>query len=155
MNLTYYADSSVLVKRHVAEVGGAWFTNLADPANSNTIVTASLSVVEVISAFTRRKRAAGISPTDYATIVTDFLAVAHGEYRFIRLNRQVQNQARRLLETYPLRAGDAVQLASALVARNALAAIHLANLIFLASDTRLLDAARAEGFTVDDPLLHP
>jgi hypothetical protein len=44
----YYADSSVLVKRHVREAGTDWFMALADPATGNTIITAHLSVVEVI-----------------------------------------------------------------------------------------------------------
>lgn len=36
----YYADSSVLVKRHVNEVGDAWFRALADPSSANVIITA-------------------------------------------------------------------------------------------------------------------
>jgi hypothetical protein len=35
----YYADSSVLVKRHVLEVGTAWFRGIADPASGNMIMT--------------------------------------------------------------------------------------------------------------------
>jgi len=56
MNLIYYSDSSVLIKRHVHEIGSLWFQNIADPKSGNVIITATLSVVEVISALNRRKR---------------------------------------------------------------------------------------------------
>jgi hypothetical protein len=43
----YYADSSVLVKRPVQEIGAAWFRALADPPTGNLIITARISLVEV------------------------------------------------------------------------------------------------------------
>ncbi len=46
----FYVDSSVLVKRHIAEHGSAWFRALADPAAGTTIITAQISIVEVVSA---------------------------------------------------------------------------------------------------------
>jgi uncharacterized protein len=39
----YYADSSVLVKRHVRETGTDWFRALADPASGQVITTARIS----------------------------------------------------------------------------------------------------------------
>ena len=41
----YYADSSVLVKRHVNEIGSGWFRALADPAARNVIITSRVSIV--------------------------------------------------------------------------------------------------------------
>ena len=60
----YYADSSVLVKRHVQETGAAWFRQLADPATGNVIITARISAIEVYSALSRRRREARLSGTD-------------------------------------------------------------------------------------------
>jgi uncharacterized protein len=37
----YYADSSALVKRHIPEIGSAWFQALADLDAGNTILTSS------------------------------------------------------------------------------------------------------------------
>ncbi len=66
----------------------------------------------------------------------------------------VLERARDLLEQYPLRAYDAVQLAAGLTANDALLAAGLPALIFLAADTRLLSAAAAEGLGTDDPNAH-
>jgi len=57
-------------------------------------------------------------------------------------------------ERYPLRAYDAVQLASAIFARSGMQAAGASPLSFLSADTRLLTAAQAEGFVTDNPNLH-
>ncbi len=147
----FYADSSVLVKRHISEVGSAWFRALADPAIGTTIITAQISIVEVISAFNRRVRDGTLARTDYARIQADFDALCGSEYRLVRTSTSVLDRARRLLEQHPLRAYDAVQLASALVANDALLAAAVPALTFLSADTRLLEAAAVEGLATDDP----
>jgi predicted nucleic acid-binding protein len=53
---TYYAESSVLVKRHVVEVGTPWVQALTDPAAGHLFVTSRISMVEVISALNRCQR---------------------------------------------------------------------------------------------------
>lgn len=151
---TYYADSSILVKRHVQEIGSNWFLQLADTAG-NLIVTASLSLVEVYSALNRRKRELNLSQTDYAQVAADFAQICATEYQLVEFNKPVIDRAQQLLESYPLRAGDAIRLACALIANDTLQAAQVPALIFLASDTRLLNAARTESLSVDDPLLHP
>jgi uncharacterized protein len=57
----HYADSSVLVKRHVNEIGSGWFRALADPATGNVIITSRVSIIEIYSAFNRRVREASLS----------------------------------------------------------------------------------------------
>jgi predicted nucleic acid-binding protein len=151
----YYADSSVLVKRHIAEVGSAWVRALADPAAGNLITMARISLVEVYSALNRRIREATLDPADYAAIVADFEALCAGEYTLVELTPPIASHARVALERYPLRAYDAVQLASALVANNTLVAAGLATLTFIAADDRLVTAAMAEGLAVDNPNVHP
>lgn len=54
-----------------------------------------------------------------------------------------------------LRAYDAVQLAAALTANDALVTADLSPLIFVAADNDLLAAARAEGLAADNPNLYP
>lgn len=155
MNQIFYAESSVLVKRHVQEIGSVWFQSLVLPASNNSVITAKLSIVEVFSAFNRRKREAAISQIDYNDFAKDFSTISNNEYHLLDLNDSIIAESQRLLETYPLRAGDAVQLATAIHARNMLQNSGLPAPIFLASDNKLLDAAQAERFTTDNPLLHP
>ena len=68
----YYADSSALVKRHIPEIGSAWFQALADQVAGNTITTARVSMAEVYSALNCRIREATLDTVDYARLVTDF-----------------------------------------------------------------------------------
>jgi len=63
--------------------------------------------------------------------------------------------ARDLLDRHPLRAYDAVQLASAIVANQALIAANLPPLVFVSADDRLNAVAATEGLAVDNPNLHP
>ena len=150
----FYADSSILVKRHIAERGSAWFRTLADPTTGNTIITAQLSRVEVVSAFNRRVREANLTRPDYVRIRTDFDALCRSEYRLVSTSDLVLERARDLLEHHPLRAYDAVQLASGLIANDALSSTGVPRLIFMASDARLLKAAVTEGLDTDDPNLY-
>ncbi len=103
------------------------------------------------SAFNRRNREKQLSDTDYA----DIAVICANEYQFVELTDAIIEQAKVLLEARPLRAYDAVQLASALSANDALQASGSPALIFLAADNRLLDAAQAAGLAVDNPNDHP
>lgn len=137
----FYADSSALVKRHIPEAGTTWFRGIADPTSGNVILTARVSIIEVYSALNRRVREGTLDPTTYAALNADFDGVCAAEYR--------------LLERQPLRAYDAVQLATALSANDLLLASGLQALTFLSADARLLAAAQAEGLAIDDPNAHP
>lgn len=154
MSEVYYADSSALLKRHVIEIGSNWIKNEFSAGSNNTVYTSKLSIAEVLSALNRRNRESSVSPADYTRFSKDFLAVSKFQYETIDLSDAVLLEAQRLLENYPLRAGDAIQLASALLANSQLQSAKLPALIFLASDVRLLSAAKVEGLQTDDPQNH-
>ncbi len=155
MSQIFYADSSALVKLHVREVGSDWVKGLVAPTTANRIITSTLSIVEVISSFNRHRRELSITQSEYSQIAEDFLIISNNEYRLVQLTPLVIVESQRILETYALRTGDAVQLASAVLSRTTAQKANLTAPIFLASDNKLLDAAIAEGFTTDNPLLHP
>lgn len=154
MNIFYYADSSALVKRHIPEIGSQWIEQEFDAASGNRIITSKITIVEVLSAMNRRHREASISTAEYAKFSADFLAFTETDYRIFEFTDAVLIESKRLLETHPLRAGDAIQLASALLANAQLQSAKLPALIFLASDARLLTAANVEGLQTDDPQNH-
>lgn len=64
------------------------------------------------------------------------------------LNPAVLECARQLLDRYELRSADALQLASAIVAREIFPGLEI---IFVSALPRLLEAARAERFETLDP----
>lgn len=151
----YYADSSALAKRHVREVGTDWFRALAAPQTGNAITTARISQVEIYSSLNRKLRETVLTIDQYAEVIADFAAFCLTQYEFLELTSTIIERSRFLLERHPLRAYDAVQLASALVMRETLQANRLPAPIFLSADDRLLKAAEAEGLAIDNPNLHP
>lgn len=147
----YYADSSVLVKRHVNETGTNWFRMLCHPVTGNVIITSRISMVEVFSAFNRRLRESALKPNDYIEIANDFKVICLNDYELVELNASIIERAKLLLESHHLRAYDAVQLATALIVNET---IQQSGLTFLAADERLLSAARKENLSTDNPNLH-
>ena len=149
-----YIDSSGLVKRHAQEAGTPWVQTITAAATGNTILTSRITVVEVTSAFQRKQREGALTLDEATQLSSDFLALCTSEYTLVEVSIDLLDQARMLVERHPLRAYDAVQLASALVANAALQAAELGPLTFVASDRQLLTAAQAEGLAVDSPYLH-
>lgn len=77
-------------------------------------------------------------------------------YRFqtIKVGLNVLTMAEALAFQHPLRAYDAMQLASAQIANRRLLRRGNPGLTFLSADTRLLEVARLVGFTVENPQAH-
>lgn len=155
MAQTYFADSSGLVKRHVRESGSGWFSQIADAQTGNTIVISRLSISEVFSAFNRRQRELSLSQIDYQKVAQDFEVFCRTQYQIIEITEEITEKSRELLEKYPLRASDAIQLASAVMTNENLKEANFPELIFLASDQKLLDAATGENLQNDNPQNYP
>ena len=99
----YYPDSSVLVKRHVNEIGNGWFRALADPASGCVIITSRVSIIEVYSAFNRRVREASLIPVGYTQLAADFPSIYVTEYQIVELTAAIADRARVLLEHHRVR----------------------------------------------------
>lgn len=138
--MTRYFDASALVKRYVRETGSITVRRLLA---SGIAASSRLSEVEVSSGIIRRARegAFTIQQRDgmLAALQRDVPALA-----MVEMTPEITADARTLLMRHPLRAGDAVQLASCLYLQQQLA--H--PVPFVAFDGRLVQAARAEGLTV-------
>jgi len=151
---TYYLDASALVKLYVAETGSAWLQSLIIPEAGHLLLTSRITLIEVASAIARRRREGYLPPPDYADALQALRYDALTRYSLIEVSTEVSNLAMDLVDRHPLRAYDALQLASALLANQALCLTALSPLTFLSSDNRLVSAARAEGLIAENPNLH-
>jgi len=148
---SYYLDTSALIKRYLTEIGSTWIRNLITPTAGHVIVISDLTAVEVFSILARRRREGTISSPDTLILQTRFLADFGQEYLSIALEDIVLSRARDLLNRYPLRSLDAIQLASSVES-----SITLGEpMTFISADKNLLNAALGEGFNIDDPNNHP
>ena len=155
---SFYFDSSALVKYYIIESGTEWVRNLIDGRLveewANTIPTSALTWAEVISAFAKRHRMGDISTHLYRALTARFLREARLRYGRLRVNDAVIEAAVDLIQRHPLRAYDAVQLATALILNSTLIADKLPPLTFVSADDTLCEAARAEGLPAENPNEH-
>lgn len=99
--------------------------------------------VECVSALSRRERDGLLTPEGAEDALTRLDALRE-RWDEIEPTEPVRRTARRLLRVHPLRGGDALQLAAALVASEA----DPSKLGFVSLDERLVAVAQREGFHV-------
>lgn len=151
----YFWDSSALVKRYVAETGTSWVQAVTGPSARNAHLVARITWVEVTSALARRQREGSLSPEQVAKALRAFRFDWNTQFRVVDLDQPLAELAGQLLARHPLRAYDAVQMASALRIHPSFSSSRSTSLTFVAADDRLLGAAEAEGLQVDNPNHHP
>ncbi|MFI5182918.1 MAG: type II toxin-antitoxin system VapC family toxin [Vicinamibacteria bacterium] len=135
-----YFDASAIVKRYVREEGTALVRRLlagSPPATSR------LSEVEVASAVARRSREGTLSAAARDRVLRAWAADLQALH-LVEITDETAGIARALLLRHPLRAGDAIQLASCLILQQSLRS----RVPLVAFDDRLRDAAVGEGLTV-------
>jgi predicted nucleic acid-binding protein len=142
----YFVDSSALVKRYRYEAGSDRVSDLLDRADA--LVMARLTQVEVSAAIFRRGRAGGMSVQDLDNAMVAFDRDVRHSFSVVEFNPRVVERSIDLVRAHSLRAADAIQLASVLLARAQLAPTELT---VLGSDLELNAAAIAEGLSVIDP----
>jgi uncharacterized protein len=135
-----YFDASALAKRYVREKGSVKVRRLL---SSDLAATSRYSAVEIASALARRMREGVLTDADreraLGALQEDMTA-----WVAVELTTEVVIRAQGLLRRHPLRAGDAVQLASCLHLQEALED----RIAMVAFDDRLVAAARRERIAV-------
>lgn len=151
---SYYLDASALVKRYVNETGSRWLREIVAPERAPLLFTSRMTIIEVVSAFTRRVRDGSLTRADFALARDAFRSDCLNDYQIMPPSIEIVDQACHLLEQYPLRAYDATHLATALSVQAFLAKKDYPALTFLSADQRLNHAAMSEDLGVDDPNHH-
>lgn len=114
-----------------------------------------LTSIEATCIFARRQREGTLSPNDSAHILSIFDYHFAYRYTVVDVTTEVMRAARYLANRHPLRAYDAVQLASAWLIHQDLCDSDAPPLTFVCADENLLTAAQAEGLLTENPNKHP
>jgi predicted nucleic acid-binding protein len=132
-----FADSSAIVTVYASDEPDVIPTHAS-------VVVSDLARVEVTSALWRKADLRGVAEPDVARMVREFEADWSLRYTTLRLSEQLLKRAADLTATHKLRSLDAIQLASALVARDAEPECRT----MVALDERLRRASATERFDI-------
>jgi predicted nucleic acid-binding protein len=144
---TYFFDSSALAKRYVTETGTVWVQALTDPAAGRMIYVARITLVELVSAITRRRRNGDLTPIAASAVLADVRADFAAGYQVIEIAAALITRAEALAEQHALRGYDAVQLAAALEVNTAYIAAGQTPVTLVSADLELNAAAATEGLS--------
>jgi predicted nucleic acid-binding protein len=144
--------------------GHAWIASICEPSNQNLIILAEVTAAELAAALNQLVRGGTLRKkrcNDALALFWD--QVNHSQFAMVPAVSSVVWRAADLRSVHALRGYDAIQLAGPLTVRedirlaaqNSPASVVFGDPIFLTEDTRLRDAALAEGFVVDSPRAHP
>ncbi len=133
-----YLDTSALVKLCVAEPGTDLVAAVWDGAD--LVATSAVTDAEVRAVLASGRRAGVLDEDDLRTATAAWRRLRPG-LRVVATTTALLDDAARLVDVHPLRAADAIHLASALALRSP-------DLLVLAWDEHLSAAARAEGLSV-------
>jgi hypothetical protein len=135
-----YFDASALVKRYVDEAGRREVLRLL---RRYEVVTSAIVPIEIRSAM-RRRVAEGTLDERRVPEILKRVATERGFWALIDVSRDVLAAAETLVATHPLRALDAIHVASAQLFAGRIA---MPDLVFVSADARQTAAAAAVGIT--------
>jgi hypothetical protein len=142
-----FLDSSALVKRYIDEAGTRRVLEIIE--SSDRLIVSSLARVEITAALVRRARRGGLSEDHLHDILAALETELREVFEVMELSAAIMTRATDLVRTHALRAADAIQLASALVAMGGPS--KASDFTFVSADAELNAAARQEGLNVADP----
>ena len=135
----YFFDASALVKRYKTEPGTAEVNSLIDSVSgADRVWVSMLTWVELTSAMMGAIRGGHLSTETGAYMLNQFESEFLSTPEIWPVTPEILISAVVLLREYPLRTGDAIQLASLLDVRNNL---EDPDITFVVSDRRLAHAS--------------
>ncbi len=147
---SYFLDSSALVKGYRLETGTPRINQLL--RGSDPLIVSQLAHLEVSSAIVRRAFGSQAPDLEVQQSLAELDREIALSFDVIPIDGALLATAIRLARSHRLRAADAVQLASAVIA---LGRRSQEVLIMVSADDDLNVAATAEGLAVENPNNHP
>ena len=147
----FFLEATAFAKLFVREQGTDALIRLMESVEDNRKLISAATPLEVYAAIRRRERAGHITPE---AAVTAFESLRVEAARMVQqpLNPGVIEAARQLLDRTALRWPEALQLGSALAARDMFPGTRIT---FVSASCALLQAARADGLDAIDPIKLP
>lgn len=155
MVIIYYFDTSAIAKRYVQETGSQWVQSTVDPKNKPILFVSRVTWVELLSALARLQREQKLTQTDVNQIEKAIRYDFDRQYRIVELSQSVIRDAGQLVLQHPLRAYDAIQLASASQVYPLTQQLPTLNFTFVSADNRLATIAQSLNWQVENPNHHP
>ncbi len=142
----YFFDSSALVKCYIDEDGTDEVTQII--LSDARVVVSRLTQLEVTSALARRRRDRVITAQECDAVVQALDVDLRERLEIMELSNAIVSRGVALVRNHALRAGDAIQLASALLA---VSTADDESITFVCFDAALNAAAEKEGFEILKP----
>lgn len=136
-----FMDTSVLIKRYFSEAGSRKVDELFESASQ--IVVSPVTGIESRSILRRLLAEKKITQAEYKKL-NDELTFDFDYFTVISFDNAIELMAKKLVDKYQLKTLDAIQLAAALSKK-----IHVS--YFIASDKKLLNAAKKENLHIINP----
>lgn len=148
--VTYFLDSSAIVKYYINEPGSTWIRTIVNSEIDRCIIC-TISIAEVASAIAQVQRSTMLSKKRMRQSYLKFRSdVRRGLFLAHAVNLQALDFAAELALKYPLKGFDATQVASALLASSILDQ----SVVFVSGDKQALNAAKNEGLYCENPFEH-
>lgn len=144
----YFFDSSALAKRFVHEQGSVWVRETTASVSSHLIQISLLTVAEIASALARRYCEGSLSITERDRLFGAFLVECARSYLLLRVEEDTIERAVALMNRYPLRTADSIQVSTARLLSQTLNSAQVGQVIVASADDRVLHAASQEGLPI-------
>lgn len=151
----YYLDTSALMKRYIPERGTEWINQLLASTEPARFISSALVTLELTTAMSRGEREKRISKAHRDRLAAQASQECDALLLQTGVSTEIIIEARELALRYPLRAYDAIHLATAIAVRGQASVLAVSPPVFVAADMTLLSAAQKEGFATENPNDHP
>ncbi len=148
----FFLDASALAKRYAPEQGTGLINHLWASVPPDRICIFNIGIAEIVSVLVRKRNAGAISPTSFAQslLLLQSELVGSSPLRKLIADNASVTAALRHIDKHSINSTDAAVLGAALDLA-AYARSTGDDLVLVASDQRLLRAAKAEGLSTFDP----
>ena len=141
----FFFDTSALVKRYYSEKGMDVVDEIIE-TDQNRVVISSLSIIETVSAFRRKRNRSELSEEAMNGLLSSFFQEALEEFLILPLEESILQFSFELILEDDLRTLDSLQLSAALSIEP-----EVEDLTFVCADFDLVSIAQKRGLSTVNP----